>query len=65
MLMEHALWCHKTQIRPEVVHVRRANNSWADALANGNTKDCKPEMEIRLPEQPWLVWEELLRVAKK
>ena len=64
MLMEHALWCHLTRIHPEVVHVRRESNQWADALANGKTEGFDKDKEMQLPDQRWLVWEELLSVAK-
>ncbi len=65
MLMEHALWCHLTKVSPEVVHVKRDNNQWADALASGRTEGFNPEKEILAPEERWLIWEELLRVASK
>ena len=65
MLMEHTLWCYLAKIFPEVVHVKRENNQWADALADGKTEGFSPAKKILIPEERWLVWEELLRVASK
>ena len=57
MMMEHALWCHLTGIKPQVVHVIRNSNTWADQLADGNLDGFDPEKRIKLPEPHWLVCE--------
>ena len=64
MLMEHALWCHLTSIKPQVVHVIRNSNTWADQLADGKFEGFDLEKRIELPDPQWLVWSELMSSEK-
>ena len=62
LMMELAITCHMAQTHVGAFHVKRANNTWADALAEGNFDGFDPRKRHHFniqDEKNWWIWNDI------
>jgi hypothetical protein len=62
--MELATVCDNYHIWPEISHTRREHNTWADSLANFNTKGWDPAKRWDITHHRWRILNDLVDPSK-
>ena len=67
LMMELALTCYMSQIQVGAYHVKRASNTWADALADGDFAGFDPQHRRDFDiydDENWWIWPALREQAQ-
>ena len=67
LMMELALTCYMSQIQVGAYHVKRASNTWADALADGDYTGFDPQHRRYFDisdDENWWIWPALQQQAQ-